>query len=63
MGYLDWQFRVEELPIDPDDPKPPKTGDTFAPTPWLIAACGSVTAIVILLTARRKTGKKAGHAK
>ena len=63
VGYLDWQFRVEELPVDPDDPKPPKTGDTFDPAPWLIAAGGSVLAIVILLTARRKTGKKAGHAK
>ena len=54
IGYLDWQFKVEQLPVSANDPKPPKTGDTFHPALCFSLLAGSGAVLAILLTVRRK---------
>ena len=51
VGYLDWQFKVEEFPIESSDPK---TGDNF--NVWLYAGAGLVAlcGIVVLLITKSK---------
>lgn len=53
-GYIDWQFKAEELPVEPDDPKPPHTGDESDLRLYcgLLAAC--LAALMLLLLGRRR---------
>ena len=48
IGYLDWQFKAQEL----EDTTPP-TGDTYAPTRWPLMATLSVGGIAFLLSRRK----------
>ena len=52
IGYLDWEFKVEEFPIDDSDPKPPPTSDA-TPFWWLVAAIIPLTAAVLILRKKR----------
>ena len=54
IGYLDWEFRIEEFPIEPDDPQPPKTGDETKLGVWLAIMAGSLAMIIFLLIWRKK---------
>lgn len=53
VGSLDWEFAVEELPVEPDDPKPPKTGDD-TPVALYAAICAVCAGAVVFLIATRK---------
>ncbi len=54
VGYLDWEFLVEEFEIEPDDPEPPKTGDDGQMFLWLGVMLASLCGL-LLLWRRRKT--------
>lgn len=58
IGYLDWQFAVEELPIEEGDPDPPRTGDDSNIKLWAGLMAGSAIIFGILLIVRRKRKQK-----
>ncbi len=54
IGYLDWEFKIEELPIEETDPKPPYTGDNSRIGWWIALMIGALAMIVVLLVWRKK---------
>jgi len=54
LGYIDWEFKVEELPIEPSDPEPPKTGDESNILLYTGMMLISLLALVILLMGKRR---------
>ena len=54
IGTLDWEFAVEELPVEPTDPVGPKTGDD-TPVALYAAICAVCAGAVVFLFATRKT--------
>ena len=46
VGKIDWQFKVEELPIESTDPTPPQTGEDF--NVWLYVAICSVSVVLMI---------------
>lgn len=59
IGYIDWEFRIEEYPVEPDDPEPPKTGDNSHVGLWLAFMLCSGVMLMILSLRHKKTEKKA----
>jgi LPXTG-motif cell wall-anchored protein len=45
---------IEEFPAEPDDPKPPQTGDNATLGLWIGGAIISASAIIILLIMKKK---------
>ncbi len=54
IGYLDWEFMIEEFPVEDTDPKPPQTGDNSNMGLWFALMLSSLAMIIILLVWRKK---------
>ena len=59
IGYLDWEFMIEEFPIEEGDPKPPQTGDNSNIGLWIAIMLCSLFMIIILLFWRKKDKENA----
>ena len=49
VGWLDWEFKVEEYMISPDDPEPPGTGDDTKLELWVVMMAGSLVLLLFIL--------------
>lgn len=54
IGYLDWEFMIEEFSIEEGDPKPPQTGDNSNIGLWFALMISSLAMLIILLVWRKK---------
>lgn len=59
IGYIDWEFKVEELPIDSSDPESPQTGDTSNIFLYSGLMIVSLVALIILLIERKRQNQVA----
>ena len=57
IGYLDWEFMVEEFPVEDTDPQPPQTGDDSRMGLWIALATCSLGVLIILFALRKKNKK------
>ena len=55
VGYLDWEFAVEELPVEPTDPNVPQTGDTQKLGLYVALCVVSAVVIVVLFRKKKKS--------
>ncbi len=62
IGYLDWEFMIEEFPVEPDDPKLPQTGDNAKKEVWIALMVCSLCIMFILLIWRKKDKEDKEHA-
>ena len=53
-GYIDWEFKVEELPVEPSDPDVPKTGDDSNLLLYGGVLADSLLVLLLLLLAVRR---------
>ena len=55
IGFLDWEFKVEEFPVDPDDPRPPQTSDNSNAWIYFVIMLCALFVIIVLLTKEKES--------
>lgn len=63
IGSLDWEFKIEEFPVEPDDPKAPQMSDNSYFGLLLGIMIFSLAMIIILLVWRKKNKEKENNDK
>lgn len=54
VGRLNWEFKAEELPVEPEDPKPPETGEHTRVGVYALLALGSAGCLLLSWTKKRR---------
>ena len=54
IGYLDWQFKVEEYPVSSADPQSPHTGDNGLLLPMIGLCAGMVGISLIFIFSKKR---------
>ena len=54
IGYLDWEFMIEEFPVETTDPEPPDTGDHSMIWLWILLLVVSGSMMILLATKKKK---------
>lgn len=54
VGYLDWEFMIEEFPIEPSDPQSPDTGDDSMLWLWILLAAVSGSLLLLMVLKKKK---------
>lgn len=52
-GHVLWEFKIEELPVEPDDPSPP-TGDQSVTGPLIVVMAVTGLFLIVLFGRRKK---------
>lgn len=58
VGYLDWEFMVEEFPVEDDDPVVPPTGDSFNIGVWVTVFASACVLLILLFLLKRRRGEE-----